>query len=338
MRFWLRSLRRIGYWILPPILLLFIFQYIDLAQLKHNLVTTDLWLLLLGLFLFPIKTIIGAIRWNLMLSPYNRVDIPFLYALRHYWISLATGYFTPGSIGMDIYRVIVVGRQFGNYILNMTVVLIEKLMALFTCMGLIIVLYPFVAPLSSAEMITEILTFAYIAFIMVVLTIALILLGHHNTWMKKIGTNAEALATQKLQSAANRLGFLGPDESISISFQAMIEPVAGPYRLLMLVALSLVIQISSAIGLQLMFMAVGYDIDLSINLFLSPVFFFIFLMPISFAGLGVREASFIILYGVFGVPGETALIVSFYSILGVILTSSIGALFIYLNRKTATPV
>tara|TARA_R110001599_G_scaffold276025_1_gene477272 strand:- start:1043 stop:2059 length:1017 start_codon:yes stop_codon:yes gene_type:complete len=338
MNLWLKSLRRIAYWVLPIVLLLIIFHYIDLTQLKHNLLTTNPWILALGLFVYPITTIIGAVRWNILLSPYNRFDIPLLYTVRHYWIGMATGYFTPGSIGMDIYRVIVIGRKFGNYVLNMAVVLIEKFAALFTCMGLIIILYPFIVPLSSAKMIAEIITFAYIAFITVILIIALILLAHHNNWMQQIAIDVEKLVARKLQSAANRFGFLGPGESISISFRAMIEPVTRPYRLSMLVLLSLAIQIASAIGNHLLFVAVGYDIDFSINLFLSPVFFFIFLMPISVAGLGVREASFIVLYGLFGVPSETALLVSFYSMAGVLLTNSIGALFIYQTRKTVTSV
>ena len=57
-----------------------------------------------------------------------------------------------------------------------------------------------------------------------------------------------------------------------------------------------------------------------------PVLYFIFLLPISFGSLGIREGAYILLYGLFGVPAETALVVSFFNLLGVLLNNLIGAL------------
>ncbi len=70
-------------------------------------------------------------------------------------------------------------------------------------------------------------------------------------------------------------------------------------------------------------------------MFLGPIFYFILLIPISFGGIGVREASFIFLYGLFGVPTETALLISFFSMIGGLLSISIGALFIFLEKPAA---
>jgi hypothetical protein len=66
-----------------------------------------------------------------------------------------------------------------------------------------------------------------------------------------------------------------------------------------------------------------------VNLFVAPIFFIIFLIPISFGSIGVREGAFILLYGQFGVPMEVALLVSFFNLFGLFLNNIIGALFIF---------
>jgi hypothetical protein len=92
---------------------------------------------------------------------------------------------------------------------------------------------------------------------------------------------------------------------------------------------SLAIQLTAAAGSQIMFRAVGYQIPFLVNIFVSPVFFLVFLLPISFGSLGVREATYIILYGLFGVPAETALLVSFLNLSGILLNNAIGAVLIW---------
>ena len=91
-------LRRLLFWSLPVLLLGYILYNIDLAELRRNITQTDPWLLLLGLALFPVSTIAGALRWSALLGPYNRTRIPVWFAIKHYWVGLATGYFTPGTV------------------------------------------------------------------------------------------------------------------------------------------------------------------------------------------------------------------------------------------------
>jgi uncharacterized membrane protein YbhN (UPF0104 family) len=86
------------------------------------------------------------------------------------------------------------------------------------------------------------------------------------------------------------------------------------------------IRVSAAVGGFFFLRAFGQEVPLSVNLFVIPLTQIIFLLPISFGSLGVREGTFIILYGLFGIPKEVAFAASSAGLLGLLLTVSIGGL------------
>lgn len=94
----------------------------------------------------------------------------------------------------------------------------------------------------------------------------------------------------------------------------------------MVVALSVGLFAVSALQAQLFFRAIGQDVSLMANLTVAPLLFLVFSLPISFGTIGVREGSFVLLYGAFGVPPEPALLVSFFGLVGLIGNYLIGAL------------
>jgi uncharacterized membrane protein YbhN (UPF0104 family) len=69
-----------------------------------------------------------------------------------------------------------------------------------------------------------------------------------------------------------------------------------------------------------------------VNLFITPLLFLLYALPISFGGLGIREGAFILAYSAFGVPTETALIISVTGLMGNLLSYGIGAGLILLDR------
>jgi len=59
--------------------------------------------------------------------------------------------------------------------------------------------------------------------------------------------------------------------------------------------------------------------------------FFIFILPISFGTLGIREGAFIFFYGIFGMDQEAALLLSFLSLSGRLLNVVIGAIILQVS-------
>ena len=56
-------------------------------------------------------------------------------------------------------------------------------------------------------------------------------------------------------------------------------------------------------------------------------------LPISFAGFGVREGAYILLLGMFGVPPESGLVVSFFALSAMLVNYAIGGILIYATGK-----
>jgi hypothetical protein len=70
--------------------------------------------------------------------------------------------------------------------------------------------------------------------------------------------------------------------------------------------------------------AVGRLNLFTVHVFVWTLMFFIFLVPISIGTLGVREATFIVVFGLFGVEDEEALAGSFVGLASLLFTVAIG--------------
>jgi len=134
---------------------------------------------------------------------------------------------------------------------------------------------------------------------------------------------------------AGRLRSFPEDEVVSVDDASVAELVGRlrrPAVFAKVLAVSMGIQVVAAVGNQIFFRAVGYEIPVLVNLLVLPVFFFLFLLAISFGSLGIREEPYILIYGMFGVPAEVALVMSFLNVGGLVLNYAIGAILIYTVR------
>jgi len=325
----------VGYWGLPVVILCLIFQEIDLHKFASNMLHTNIPLMLAGIACMPIAIILAALRWNLLVRRYVHSDIGFQYSVKHYWMGVPIGIFVPGSLGLDAYRVMVIGRRCGSYIRNIAVILAEKLMALVACLSLILLLYPFVPFSTSSPVARHILSTAYVLLFGIIVLFVCIFLVRRSTGLKAFVEGVERWISIVIHAVVRKLWRSYAGRRRDLPWRDLLYPLAAPKHLLPIVGLSIAIQILAAIGHQICFAAIGYDVPILVNVFVSPIIFFVFALPISFGGLGVREAAFITLYGAFGVSAEIALLVSFYGFVGLLLDNAIGALMIWFNKEGA---
>lgn len=334
---WLYGVRRFLCGIIPIIILYLIFNKIDITDFKHHIAKTNLWIVALGICCSPTVILIGALRWNFLLTQYNQSKAKLSYILKHYWIGLALGFFTPASLGWDGYRIIVSGRYFGHYSLNTAVILVEKLMALIACMSMIILLYQMI-PITKSLEIDQILRMVYILFSSSFIFLFLMNFALRNRMLSILLERFDLYFSEMLKKIGSRLGFEGNTKDSNFPFMEVIKPLTKPKLISLVLTLSFGIQIVAAVGNQIFFRALSYDLPIIINLFILPIFSFIFLLPISFGSLGIREGSYIFFYGLFGVPAEFALLISFFSLSGILLNYVIGgSLMLMSNIKGQTP-
>jgi uncharacterized protein (TIRG00374 family) len=326
----LYKIYRVLFWVLPLFIIIIILNKIDYEKFALNISKANPWMIFLGLGYYPLVVLIGATRWHLLLTQYHKTKIRLLFSFKHYWIGLALGFFVPASIGWDSYRIIVSGRQYGAYTLNTGVIMVEKLMALITCMSLIIFLYPIV-PITSDPFLQKIVYFAYIILSISIFFIIFIFYIEKNLRLYKLLEKLELFICKAINKILSKME-IKIDEKNGLTFQSLFKPITVPKQVMTILIISFGIQFVSAIGNQIFFMALGYDLPFIVNLFVLPILFFIFLLPISFGSLGIREGAYIILYGLFGVPAETALIVSFFNLTGILLNNLIGGVLMVVSN------
>jgi uncharacterized protein (TIRG00374 family) len=324
----LKKIQRFIYWILPVVILSFIFAKIDVYQLIDELTQVSLWGYLCALMCFPIMMLIGASRWKVLVKQHLQKSEKLSYLIRHYWIGMSIGFFMPASIGWDIYRIMLLAKKYGNYAANIVMILFEKLLALLVCMGMILLLYPFIDTYGLSPDIKGIIDIAFYLFLFCLLFLIILITSKNNHLLHKF----TPLIEEKLKK-----GFFSIFAKVSkknlnsnaIDWKELLTPFSNVNSFTFPILLSTFNIIMSGLAAHFFFEALNYDIPLLVNIFVAPIFFFIFILPISFGSIGIREGAYIFIYGLFGVPAETALIVSFFGLSGVLLNNMIGALLIY---------
>jgi len=316
---------RVFYFLIPAVILFLVFRRIDFHRLASVVSHSNPWWIAAGIAYYPFAVMIGAWRWRVLLSGYVG-KIPSRFVMKHYWTGLAIGYFMPGSLGWDAYRVAVAGRKYGRYAMNIAVIMVEKLSALVCCTTIIALLSPAV-PDSGRAGLNGILRSAYLLIAGLIVAAAATLALWRN---RNLLHRAESGLTILLNKLFARFS-AGKMKVAAIPLKETIEPLMSGKCLVPVLALSFAIQLFGGLANQVFFLAVGYKISIVANLFLGPVLFFIFLLPISFGSLGVREGAYIVLYGLLGVPAEIALLVSFFNLIGVLLNNAAGGMVMLLS-------
>jgi uncharacterized protein (TIRG00374 family) len=319
------------FWGLPVIILFFVFRQIDFAELKAHILRTNLAWFSFGVGMYSFTILIAALRWYVLLRQNLSRNVPLGFVVKHFWIGLALGTFAPGQIGADVYRALASTRRFGHLGLNVSIVLVQKLLTLMTCMALIILLYPVVS-VSFPPEIDRIHQLSYIMFLGTAVLIAVTAIALRSRLLSLVETRLETYLANLRRRTADMLDLETQEQDASIPLRSVLKPWGDPRQLLPGLAFSIVFMLVAAARGQIFFRALGYDLPFAFNLFASPVLVFVFTLPISFGSLGIREAAFILVYGLFGVPAEIALSVSFFNLFGILLNSLIGGVVLLVSN------
>jgi len=323
----LRMIQKALYWIIPPVVLVYIFMKIDINSFIASIKNIELKYYLLALIIYPVFMIIGGFRWYYLKKRLVDSAIPFSFSLNNYWIGLSIGFLAPGSIGWDIYRIIAAARKYGKLVRNTFVAVIEKLSGLAACSMIIIVSFPFL-DISSNEVINRIMVFSYIVFFgIAVFTLVAGLFSRRFQFITNIAKRAQRSLLDRLKNTRFKFSqYLieetGGEQEVKYNLKRVIPGLP------VILVSALAIQLVSSYAIFILIKALNYDLPYYIPMFITPVMFFIFLLPISFGTFGIREGAFIFFYGIFGMGQEAALLLSFLTLSGRLLNVIIGAIIL----------
>jgi glycosyltransferase 2 family protein len=327
------KLRLLLYWGLPPVLLYVIFSRIDIKHLIDLASIADHWLILIGTTFIGFKILAGALRWHYLARHFDCTRMSLRTSIAEYWISLTLGVVIPGSLGSDAYRIALGGKQTGRYLRGAFVIGVEKIAALIACAAFVVVLYPMLDFKSLPDAVIYIFDAAYGFLLIGAVLVLMLAVTHRAQWLTTLANNF----AQKISALAKRAG-MKPDtghQRDQMTDGAPLDLVLSVFKpgvVLPVLAFSFALQIIGAVTSQLFFQALGYDLPFLVNLFVAPLILLAFTLPISIGGLGIRESVHILFYGAFGVPAETALLVSFCGLSSLLLGHAVGVLIFVARR------
>lgn len=319
-------LSRVLFWLriaAPVLLLAIIFSRVDLHRLARTLqsVRIDLaiYALLIG-YLAPV--LLCAWRWQLVLRVLYGIKVSYPVLLRHYWIGMFVGYLVPGGVGADIYRVTCTAKQEGGFQVNAAAVIGEKVFALVTNALMLMLAYPLVAAtISAPPELTPVIHAVYTVGAIALAILALVLVAG-----SPAGRRLRNVIEARLRGSIDRVAHDAVPTAAADSGGAVdaIRPFFVARNQLLIVAVSALIQTIASYGGRLMMLSVGVDLSLTVHVFVWALIFFVFLVPISVGTLGVREGTYIVVFGLFGVQEEAALAGSFVGLASLLFTIAIG--------------
>jgi uncharacterized protein (TIRG00374 family) len=323
-----RLLRQLLFWGLPVAIFYIVFRKVDFDLLKANLLRADLPWIVFGLVVYPLAMVLGGSRWNYQLRTHISDQITLAQTIKFYWMGYPFTLFFPSGLGWDAHRTLVSGQKYGRFTMNIGVIVVEKIIALIATMLLIVMVYPFTLSHSISAAYQQVFNFALLFLLLMLLALGITSFLLKYRFTVGLFDRVDKYFTGKIRATLTKIGVNDRFDSANTSIRDFLSPLVNPRCFGLVLIYSIAIQIASAFAAQLFFIAVGYDIPFAVNLFVVPFIFLALVLPISFGGLGIREAAFIILYGQFGVPVEVALVVSFFTLMGILLNYTIGGIML----------
>jgi uncharacterized protein (TIRG00374 family) len=291
-------------------LLAFIFSRLDLAAFTKVVSQANRWWLLAALVTMIVGVVIRALRWQILLTAIG-VSVSLLELTNIYFIGFLFNNLLPSGLGGDAIRILELNRHSQRGSDAVTSVVVDRFLGL--------------SALQAIALVTLLLDWqavpVAVAYFTVVIFLGSLLIGY-------------LLINRSLYTALRvRLGLFRRLTDIRLignlfeSFQSYpLSALGRAYLVSFLFNISL-IAMNLFIGLGL-----GAQVSLVHYAVFVPITSLVLIIPISFAGLGVREETYRQLFGQVGVPGEIAVAMSLLVyFIGNICTGLIGGIIYFLR-------
>jgi len=261
---------------------------LDLNRVAGELRQIDFLMLVAALSALGVQACIGGIRWRAVAIA---IDAPltFLNALRLFYIGMFFNQALPGGTGGDAVRMYL-GYRVGHSLRGaINSVMLERVVTVVALVLLVDIALPFLTPTSGIEKLNFIRTATVLISLAAVTGIAFLML---------LDRLPERMCKWKI---VRGLGYLANDtRRLFLSFRH--ASIAIFWGLLTHINLSFVVfLLASGLGLSVTF----FDC-----LMLVPPVVLVVTLPISIGGWGIREGAMVFAFGLIGVPGDSALVLS----------------------------
>jgi uncharacterized protein (TIRG00374 family) len=300
-------------------LLTFLLTRMNLQLVWSIIAGANLPLLLLALVLYMGAIVLGAVKWRILVKAQD-IDASLGALLSFSLMGLFFGNIMPSNIGGDVVRAYDLARVTRGRVEAAAIsVLVDRLMGMFAFF--------------SAAVVTAVLATVMLAQAQQLEQIEVATVIAASAFMALCA----ALFSRRLARRVKSIFDLGPLTRLRPTAQNVyyaLQVYRFRYRALAFnVLISMTIVVLTAFVWFVVGQAVGItDVNFFTFLLFNPLIAFILLIPISFNGLGAKEAVVVFFFGLVGVPEERALAMSLLFHVLVVATSLPGG-FVWFSKR-----
>ena len=303
-----------------PLIGIAIFLYIllgvDIPRVIGILLTTSLFLFGVSLLITWVDIMLKAYKWQVIFNAYS-IPVPYSRFLKSWIVGLSLSLITPGKIG-DFAKAYYLKDKapIGK---GLTTVMADRIIDLLTLFFLALVSLSLFAVSYSAD--TLLITTTLVMFAAFVLAI--------------IAFSKKRIASTLARPLFNRFA---PDKyrermkSVYADFYSGIGLITARKRLIALVTLiTFVVWLGTILVIYVVALSLGLPIPYLFLLIVFPIIALLEALPISFSGVGTRDATLIFFFSFLGLTPEAAISISLIYLLVEYLFALVGFGFWYRN-------
>jgi uncharacterized protein (TIRG00374 family) len=300
-------------------LVIYVFSKVDFQDVKAELASANLWLVLLALALYLGAIAVNAVKWYVLLRA-EGVIVPFRAVLSYMFVGFFFNNVFPANIGGDVMRGFGMARYTDRTAEAAVSVIVDRFTGLLAYMS------------TAAVMSIVVVVFLGYSGLIVLLYMAVIALI-------AIAGALAVLLSRRLRRLVGRLfqwRFLAPlapmYASVSLAFDAYRFRYAA---LILAFGIALVGLMLTNVVNWLLFEAIGGGVPLVYIFLFNPLIALVLLIPISIGGHGVIQNAYPFFYGLVGVPESYAVAVSVLMSFVIVAGSLPGGVLWWRNRRAA---
>lgn len=289
-----------------------LFQRVRWEQVRVMLEQARLEWLLGAFLLLVASNVLGTYQWNRLLRAVG-IDLPFWKVVAYYHVGLFWNNFLPANVGGDLARIADASRAGSTRATAFSTVLLDRMIGTVALGTLAVVTtLPAIDHFHLAAVYAGVLGFFILASIVL--------------WA--VLQPAAMVLLERALSAIG-LGRLRPGLDDLSARMAAFRDRRG--MLVQLLVIALVVQVMRIFVHVVVARALGLHIPLTYFFLFVPLLAVIVSLPISLNGIGVREGTGIVLFGLVGLDKDSAFLLQFTTYLVAVAVSLIGGL-VFLAR------
>jgi uncharacterized protein (TIRG00374 family) len=252
-----------------------------------------------------------------MLLELKDIDVPFLKVFKIYYVSSFLGIFLPSSLGIDLLRTYSLSKHTRNTRDSISTVFVDRLLGIMSLIFVVTVgLFLVKTSYANSSLRLVLIVCLILSVLFVLLLLFRSILRAFESVLIKMNINGKTIKKTI--------------ETLHSIYSSIVGFREHKGEVLKVFVVSVIFQLNRIIITYVLSLSLDIDIQVGYWLIIVPLVTLISMLPLSIAGLGVREGAFIYFLAQFGVDMSTAFLLSFIAfILGIFV--ALPALFLYLK-------